>query len=53
MANAKACSSCGRKTDDYSEFDCPKCGGTRIVRCKSCRENVNVYECRACGFQGP
>lgn len=49
----KNCSSCGRKSDDYTEFDCPKCAQTRVVRCKSCRENINPYVCPECGFQGP
>ncbi|MGC8629173.1 MAG: zinc finger domain-containing protein [Candidatus Micrarchaeia archaeon] len=49
----KVCSSCGRLTNDYTEFKCPKCGSTTIVRCRDCRENFHTYKCEACGFEGP
>ncbi len=49
----KTCSSCGRTTEDYTEFKCPNCGKASIVRCKSCKENINKYACRECSFEGP
>ncbi len=49
----KICSSCGRLTHKYSEFKCPKCGKTTIIRCDHCREISNTYKCSECGFEGP
>ncbi|MBU1197529.1 RNA-binding protein [Candidatus Micrarchaeota archaeon] len=49
----KACTSCGRTTEDFTAFPCPKCGQKELVRCKACRENVNAYSCTECGFEGP
>lgn len=49
----KTCSSRGRTTADYAEFKCPSCGKVKIVRCKSCKENLNRYICKECGFEGP
>ncbi len=49
----KACVSCGRLTSDYTEFKCPKCGKTTIIRCLHCREIGNRYICKECGFEGP
>jgi predicted RNA-binding Zn-ribbon protein involved in translation (DUF1610 family) len=49
----KNCSSCGKQTKEYTEFPCPVCGEEKIVRCIHCREVVNPYKCRKCGFEGP
>ncbi|MGC8676534.1 MAG: zinc finger domain-containing protein [Candidatus Micrarchaeia archaeon] len=49
----KVCSSCGKLSHDYTEFKCPKCGNSTIVRCRECRENFRTYKCEVCGFEGP
>jgi len=49
----KICSSCGRLTSDYTEFNCPVCGKSIITRCKQCRKTYNKYKCKDCGFGGP
>ena len=49
----KVCVSCGRLTDKYVEFKCPKCAKSTIVRCYSCRENFTRYTCKECGYEGP
>ena len=49
----KVCISCGRLTDSYTEFKCPKCAGNTIIRCRHCREVSNVYKCKECNFEGP
>lgn len=49
----KVCSSCGRLTSEYTEFKCPSCGKTTIIRCKACRETYNKYKCAECKFEGP
>lgn len=51
--SGKVCSSCGRLTSEYTEFKCPSCGETTIVRCKRCRENFARYKCEKCKFEGP
>lgn len=50
------CTSCGTNlisSDDFVEFSCPKCGETKVVRCRKCRRKKNSYECEECGFEGP
>ena len=49
----KVCTICGRQSNDLAEFSCPDCGKGKIARCKSCRENMNRYACKECGFEGP
>ena len=49
----KTCSSCGRLTSEYTEFKCPQCGNSTIIRCGTCRENHNTYKCNECKFEGP
>jgi len=52
----KICTSCKSiiaPTENYSEFPCPKCGETIIVRCSKCKVLVNEYVCEKCGFRGP
>jgi len=49
----KVCTSCGKNTNDYTEFKCPRCGKTTIIRCRECRENFHTYKCSECGFEGP
>ncbi len=49
----KVCVSCGRLTNEYTEFQCPKCGNSRVIRCYHCREISNIYKCADCGFEGP
>ncbi|MCL5412497.1 MAG: zinc finger domain-containing protein [Candidatus Marsarchaeota archaeon] len=49
----KVCVSCGRLTNEYTEFQCPKCGNSKVIRCYHCREISNIYKCADCGFEGP
>jgi predicted RNA-binding Zn-ribbon protein involved in translation (DUF1610 family) len=49
----KTCSSCGRLTHEYTEFKCPSCGKSTLVRCLHCREISNAYACEECKFEGP
>ena len=50
----KKCTSCGTEVmDRYTEFKCPNCGKTDIIRCKSCRVLGTKYICDACGWKGP
>jgi predicted RNA-binding Zn-ribbon protein involved in translation (DUF1610 family) len=49
----KICTSCGKLSNSYAEFRCPKCGETSIVRCYSCREKHNTYRCTSCATEGP
>ena len=49
----KVCVSCGRLTNDYTEFKCPTCGSGSIIRCHHCREISNSYKCKECNFEGP
>ena len=50
----KKCSSCGTEVvTGYSEFDCPKCGKIKIIRCESCRGLGIKAECIKCGFDLP
>ncbi|MGC8538674.1 MAG: zinc finger domain-containing protein [Candidatus Micrarchaeia archaeon] len=53
MLPGKVCSSCGRLTNDYVSFKCPKCGKSTIIRCSHCRETYTKYTCEVCGFEGP
>ncbi|MEW6294735.1 MAG: zinc finger domain-containing protein [Candidatus Diapherotrites archaeon] len=48
------CSSCGREvTKDFTEFKCPKCGKSRIIRCAHCKVTSTPYKCIECNFEGP
>jgi Zn-ribbon RNA-binding protein len=49
----KTCISCGRLTNQYVEFACPKCGEGIIIRCEECRMSYTKYRCPKCGFEGP
>ncbi|HEX55267.1 MAG: RNA-binding protein [Candidatus Altiarchaeales archaeon] len=50
----KKCVSCGVEVGPgYTEFYCPKCGKSRIVRCARCRAIGAAYICSECGFEGP
>lgn len=52
----KMCSTCGvnvMSQENFVEFDCPDCGGSKIVRCKMCKDLSNKYKCSACEFVGP
>ncbi|MCL4363519.1 zinc finger domain-containing protein [Candidatus Marsarchaeota archaeon] len=40
-------------THEYTEFSCPKCGKSTIIRCDHCRKITNIYRCNECGFEGP
>ncbi|ODS39857.1 RNA-binding protein [Candidatus Altiarchaeales archaeon WOR_SM1_SCG] len=52
--NEKLCSSCGVQVmSRYTEFPCPECGETTILRCRSCRMLGTPYACEKCGFTGP
>lgn len=48
------CTSCGVYLVDKGcvKFPCPECGH-EVGRCKSCRQQGNVYTCPVCGFQAP
>src|SRR3989338_7226406 len=50
---AKVCSNCGRQVQTATEFPCPSCGKSHIIRCATCRKEKNSYTCVDCGFQGP
>jgi hypothetical protein len=39
--------------DNFVQFDCPDCGKSRIVRCKTCKDLSNKYVCSECQFEGP
>ena len=50
------CASCGKRIESerfWVEFDCPKCGKIKIIRCEKCKRMVNTYTCPKCGFVGP
>ena len=50
------CVSCNKNLvseDNFTQFKCPKCGETTIVRCEDCRRKSVVYVCEKCGFEGP
>ncbi len=51
--SGKTCSSCGKLTNKYTEFKCPKCGKGIIIRCEHCRETYARYKCTECKFEGP
>ena len=53
IASGKVCCSCGKLSDRYVEFKCPKCGETDMVRCLHCREVYAKYTCKSCKFEGP
>ncbi|MBI5635759.1 RNA-binding protein [Candidatus Micrarchaeota archaeon] len=46
------CSSCGRKTSDFVQFECSGCDNS-INRCKECKSNEIPFTCVKCGFNGP
>jgi predicted RNA-binding Zn-ribbon protein involved in translation (DUF1610 family) len=48
----KNCVTCGKQTRDYSEFPCSECG-TKMARCKHCRQISLPYACPSCGKAGP
>ena len=49
----KVCSSCGKLSDSYVLFKCPKCGDSEVIRCDECRLNHTKYRCKKCEFEGP
>ena len=50
----RKCSTCGKEAiSRYSEFNCPNCGESKVVRCESCRTLATHYTCNKCGFSGP
>lgn len=50
----KKCTSCGTEVmERYTEFKCPNCGKTDIIRCRSCRVLGTAYTCDVCGWKGP
>ncbi|MCL4383203.1 MAG: zinc finger domain-containing protein [Candidatus Marsarchaeota archaeon] len=53
MLPGKFCVSCGRLNSKYTEFKCPNCAKTAIIRCDHCKEIFNSYKCEECGFEGP
>lgn len=56
MTEAATCNSCNKKVssiENTTQFKCPSCKKTTIVRCGHCREIVAKYKCPECGFVGP
>jgi predicted RNA-binding Zn-ribbon protein involved in translation (DUF1610 family) len=50
----KKCTSCGTEVSKgYTEFKCPGCGKSVMVRCDACRVLGTTYTCSECGFCGP
>ena len=49
----KFCVSCGKLNNKYTEFKCPNCKKTVIIRCDHCKEIFNSYKCEECHFEGP
>ncbi|MCF7860843.1 zinc finger domain-containing protein [Candidatus Woesearchaeota archaeon] len=50
------CISCKKSVENeqgVTKFDCPNCGKSEIVRCKSCKKIAALYKCPECGFEGP
>ncbi|MBW2975181.1 DUF1610 domain-containing protein [Candidatus Woesearchaeota archaeon] len=50
------CSSCKAiitNIEGSTEFQCPKCGKAKIIRCRHCREIAARYTCPECNFSGP
>ena len=39
--------------DNFVRFNCPSCGKSTIIRCKTCKSLSNKYTCPECGFVGP
>ncbi|MBS3097684.1 DUF1610 domain-containing protein [Candidatus Woesearchaeota archaeon] len=51
-----SCSSCKQSIINVggtTQFLCPNCSKTTIIRCKHCRKIVAKYKCHECGFEGP
>ena len=56
LMEKKICSTCRSHVmskDNFVQFDCPDCGKTQIVRCKTCKDLSNKYKCTECEFIGP
>ncbi|MFA5125600.1 MAG: zinc finger domain-containing protein [archaeon] len=50
----KTCTSCNKVvTGKHSEFKCPSCGKSTIVRCEHCKQTSKTYVCKECEFEGP
>jgi predicted RNA-binding Zn-ribbon protein involved in translation (DUF1610 family) len=50
----KTCTTCIKiVSDEKTEFKCPDCGKTTIVRCDHCKTTSKTYKCKECGFVGP
>ncbi|MDD4250634.1 MAG: zinc finger domain-containing protein [Candidatus ainarchaeum sp.] len=50
----KKCTTCNKiVTDNKTEFKCPNCGKTTIIRCDSCKTSAKEYVCKECNFVGP
>jgi len=50
----RVCSSCNKEVNfDFTEFNCPKCSKTKIIRCDHCKTTSKEYKCEECGFIGP
>jgi predicted RNA-binding Zn-ribbon protein involved in translation (DUF1610 family) len=48
------CTSCNKEVaNGYTNFKCPKCGKSKIIRCDSCKATAKSYKCPECGFIGP
>lgn len=50
------CSTCGNHVmskNNFVQFECPDCGKSNIVRCKTCKDLGNKYQCKECEFVGP
>jgi len=56
MAEQLICSSCKTRITNAAgstQFNCPKCGKVKIIRCNHCRDIAAKYTCPECGFSGP
>jgi predicted RNA-binding Zn-ribbon protein involved in translation (DUF1610 family) len=56
MTEKIVCSSCKKDVTNILgnvTLPCPKCGKTKLIRCRHCREISAKYKCHECGFTGP
>jgi predicted RNA-binding Zn-ribbon protein involved in translation (DUF1610 family) len=50
----KKCTSCNKVvTNNKTEFKCPECSKSTIIRCDSCKDSSKTYTCSECGYEGP
>jgi len=50
----ESCTSCNKEVrEEYTQFKCPACGKSKIIRCNRCKSISKLYKCPECGFIGP